>query len=73
MKDFDGNEIQVHPGSEATLFVTNFPPIADEDYIRRLFSPVSVAPKPRKSRGSSQAKKLIICSLGTSSRFDSPL
>ncbi|KAL4763811.1 U6 snRNP complex subunit PRP24 [Aspergillus foveolatus] len=37
-KTFDGNTIQVHFGSETTLFVTNFPPTADENYIRDLFS-----------------------------------
>jgi hypothetical protein len=43
-KTFDGNTIQVHFGSETTLFVTNFPPTADENYIRDLFSTVSLQP-----------------------------
>ncbi|KAL4788622.1 hypothetical protein BJX76DRAFT_1675 [Aspergillus varians] len=38
-KIFDGNTIQVNFGSETTLFITNFPPTADEKYIRDLFSP----------------------------------
>ncbi|KAL4872426.1 hypothetical protein BDV12DRAFT_193518 [Aspergillus spectabilis] len=36
-KSIDGNTIQVHFGSETTLFITNFPPTADENYIRDLF------------------------------------
>ncbi|KAL3477724.1 hypothetical protein BJX99DRAFT_121207 [Aspergillus californicus] len=38
-KSLDGNTIEVHFGSETTLFITNFPPTADEQYIRDLFSP----------------------------------
>lgn len=41
-KTLDGNTIQVHLGSGATLFVTNFPPAADEAYICELFQKVSV-------------------------------
>jgi RNA recognition motif-containing protein len=37
MKSFDGNQIKVQAGSGSTLFVTNFPPTADEAYIRSLF------------------------------------
>ncbi|KAI9783872.1 MAG: Splicing factor [Candelina submexicana] len=37
MKTFDGNSIEVHVGRGSTIFVTNFPPIADETYIRDLF------------------------------------
>ncbi|KAL4925719.1 U6 snRNP complex subunit PRP24 [Aspergillus undulatus] len=37
-KIIDGNTIQIHFGSETTLFITNFPPTADEAYIRDLFS-----------------------------------
>ncbi|KAL2822168.1 hypothetical protein BDW59DRAFT_163927 [Aspergillus cavernicola] len=37
-KTFDGNTIDVHFGSETTLFITNFPPTADEQYIQDLFS-----------------------------------
>lgn len=40
-KTLDGNTIDVHLGSGATLFVTNFPPTADEAYIRNLFQKVS--------------------------------
>lgn len=39
-KTLDGNTIQVSFGSETTLFVTNFPPTADENYIRHMFSKV---------------------------------
>lgn len=41
LKDFDGNEIEVQVGVGSTLFVTNFPPTADEEYIQTTFSPVS--------------------------------
>ncbi|KAL4808773.1 hypothetical protein BDV18DRAFT_151057 [Aspergillus unguis] len=37
-KTIDGNTIQIEFGSETTLFITNFPPTADENYIRDLFS-----------------------------------
>ncbi|MCJ1471572.1 Splicing factor [Lambiella insularis] len=37
MKMFDGNEIEVQVGTGSTIYVTNFPPIADEVYIRDLF------------------------------------
>ncbi|KAF9894527.1 Splicing factor [Aspergillus nanangensis] len=36
-KLIDENTIQVQLGSNSTLFVTNFPPTADEKYIRDLF------------------------------------
>lgn len=36
-KDFDGQEIQVQECSEDTLWVTNFPPAADEAWIREKF------------------------------------
>ncbi|KAL4799696.1 hypothetical protein BDV19DRAFT_235201 [Aspergillus venezuelensis] len=36
-KSIDGNIIQVQFGTETTLFITNFPPTADEKYIRDLF------------------------------------
>lgn len=39
-KIIDGNIVQVQFGSETTLFVTNFPPTADEKYIRDLFGRV---------------------------------
>lgn len=41
MKSFDGNPIEIQVGMELTLFVTNFPPTADEDYIRQKFAKVS--------------------------------
>ncbi|KKK23455.1 pre-mRNA splicing factor (Prp24), partial [Aspergillus rambellii] len=37
-KIIDGNIIEVHFGSESTVFVTNFPPTADEKYIRDMLS-----------------------------------
>ncbi|KAL2852209.1 hypothetical protein BJX68DRAFT_61914 [Aspergillus pseudodeflectus] len=37
-KIIDEHTIEVHFGSETTLFVTNFPPTADEKYIQDLFS-----------------------------------
>ncbi|KAL2801199.1 hypothetical protein BJX66DRAFT_4566 [Aspergillus keveii] len=37
-KIIDEHTIEVHFGSETTLFVTNFPPTADEKYIQNLFS-----------------------------------
>jgi RNA recognition motif-containing protein len=36
-KDFHGNTIEVKVDTDTTLFVTNFPPTADEEYIRNLF------------------------------------
>jgi hypothetical protein len=39
-KLFDERAIEIQIGSGATLFVTNFPPTADEAYIRDLFQPV---------------------------------
>lgn len=40
-KDFNGNTIEVQLDAGSTLWVTNFPPTADEAYIRGLFSKVS--------------------------------
>jgi squamous cell carcinoma antigen recognized by T-cells 3 len=40
MKKFDGNEIEVYVGTGSTLYVTNYPPTADEAYIRDLFADV---------------------------------
>jgi hypothetical protein len=40
MKRFGGNEIEVHVGTGSTLYVTNYPPAADEAYIRDLFKDV---------------------------------
>ena len=42
MKLFEGKEIEVQVGTGSTLYITNFPPIADESYIRDLFGKVSV-------------------------------
>ncbi|KAI4200547.1 MAG: hypothetical protein LQ346_002346 [Caloplaca aetnensis] len=36
-KDFDGREIEIQVGSGTTLFVTNFPPHADESWLRERF------------------------------------
>ena len=40
MKTFDGQSIEVQVGTGSTLFVTNFPPTADETYIREMFQKV---------------------------------
>jgi squamous cell carcinoma antigen recognized by T-cells 3 len=37
-KVVDEHTIEVQIGSESTLFVTNFPPTADEAYIHGIFS-----------------------------------
>ena len=42
MKSFDGKEIEVQVGTGTTLYVTNFPPTADESHIRKLFGKVSI-------------------------------
>ncbi|KAK8197560.1 uncharacterized protein BKA78DRAFT_292677 [Phyllosticta capitalensis] len=36
-KDFDGNAVQISLGTGTTLFVANYPPEADEKYMRNLF------------------------------------
>ena len=36
-KELDGHQIEVQVGSGSTIFVANFPPTADEDYIRNMF------------------------------------
>ncbi|KAL8938760.1 MAG: hypothetical protein Q9211_003054 [Gyalolechia sp. 1 TL-2023] len=36
-KDFDGQEIEVQMGSGSTVWATNFPPTADESWIRETF------------------------------------
>ncbi|KAI9663745.1 MAG: Splicing factor [Bathelium mastoideum] len=38
-KLFDGQEVRIQSGSGSTLWVTNFPPSADEAVIRQLFKP----------------------------------
>ena len=40
MKSFDGKPIEIQVGTGLTLFVTNFPPTADEDFIRQKFEKV---------------------------------
>ena len=40
MKTYDGNSIEIQVGSDSTLFVCNFPPTADESWIRNKFSGV---------------------------------
>jgi RNA recognition motif-containing protein len=37
MKTFDGNSIEIQVGTNTTLYVSNYPPEADETYIRNLF------------------------------------
>lgn len=37
-RDVDGHTIAVQLGSGSTIFVSNFPPTADESYIREMFS-----------------------------------
>lgn len=39
-KKFDGESIQITLGTSSTLFVTNFPPQADENFISELFTQV---------------------------------
>jgi squamous cell carcinoma antigen recognized by T-cells 3 len=41
MKTFDGESIEVQIGSGSTVWVSNYPPTADEAYIRNLFKDVS--------------------------------
>jgi hypothetical protein len=41
MKTFEGKSITVEAGTGSTIFVTNFPPTADETFIRDLFADVS--------------------------------
>ncbi|KAL9114683.1 MAG: hypothetical protein Q9227_001361 [Pyrenula ochraceoflavens] len=38
-KDFTGQELQIQLGSGSTLYVANYPPTADENFIRDLFTP----------------------------------
>lgn len=40
MKEFDGRSIEVQIGSGTTLYVCNFPPAADDAWIRDKFSQV---------------------------------
>lgn len=42
LKSFDGNEIEIQVGTGTTVWVTNFPPAADEAYIRDLFKQVCI-------------------------------
>lgn len=41
MKMFDNRAIEVQIGSGSTLYVCNFPPVADEAWIRKKFQEVS--------------------------------
>ena len=41
MKNFGGRDIQVQVGSGSTLYVTNYPPAADEAWLRQRFEQVS--------------------------------
>lgn len=38
-KGFEGHEISVERGQSTTLYVANYPPLADEGYLRKLFAP----------------------------------
>jgi RNA recognition motif-containing protein len=38
-KGFEGRDITIKLGGSTTLYVTNYPPHADEAYLRKLFSP----------------------------------
>ena len=40
LKEIDGQAIEVQVGTGTTVFVTNFPPTADEEFIRHLFQQV---------------------------------
>jgi len=40
MKSFDGHTIEIQIGTGTTLWVTNYPPEADEAYVRNLFKEV---------------------------------
>ena len=51
MKNFGGRDIQVQVGGGSTLYVTNYPPTADEGWLRQRFEsvsrlPFSLAPAP---------------------------
>lgn len=48
MKNFEGRAIEIHIGSGATLYVTNFPPTADESWVRDKFKSVSVGHQATK-------------------------
>lgn len=41
-KSVDNHTISIQVGTGSTLYVANFPPIADESYIRDLFKDVSI-------------------------------
>lgn len=49
MKNFGGRDIQVQVGSGTTLYVTNYPPAADEAWLRQYFEQVSLL-SPRQPR-----------------------
>jgi hypothetical protein len=40
MKQVDGHKIEIQVGTGSTLYVTNFPAVADERYIRNIFKDV---------------------------------
>lgn len=42
MKPFEGQDIEIQTGTGTTLWVTNYPPEADEGYLRKLFEEVRV-------------------------------
>ena len=41
-KHFEDNIIQVQLGTGATIYVKNYPPSADESYMKQLFGKVSI-------------------------------
>jgi hypothetical protein len=41
VRPFDGNDITIEFNTGTTLWVTNYPPEADSEYIRNLFSEVT--------------------------------
>lgn len=42
MKQFEGRPIEIQVGSGSTLYVANFPPTADESWVRNKFKSVSL-------------------------------
>ena len=46
MKSFDGRDIEVQVGSGTTLYVTNYPPAADEVWLREQFGKVCSTIEP---------------------------
>lgn len=51
MKTLDDRAIEVQIGSGSTLYVCNFPPVADEAWIREKFQRVRCLSQNRRSNG----------------------